>query len=77
MEHGQSSKKKQHNKGKGSKLGPKEESPRRKNSKGNASTMGSKVTSLLIVDCQRGTNPRKPMWLIVSPKMCLTSTSQQ
>ena len=37
------------------------ESLRSKSSKGNASTVGSKVTNLLIVDCQRETNQRKPM----------------
>ena len=35
------------------------------------------VISLKIVYCQRETNPRKPMWLMTSPKMCLTLTLLQ
>ena len=64
------------NKEKGSKLGLKGRSPRSKSSKGNASIVGSKVISLLIINYQRETNPRKPMWLVVSQNMSLTSTSQ-
>ena len=37
------------------------ESLRSRISKGNVSTMGSKVTNLRIEDCQRGINPRKLM----------------
>ena len=49
---------------------------RRRSSKRNALTLESKDTNLQIVDCQRGTNLRKLMWLIASPRMCLTLTSQ-
>ena len=72
VEHGQCSKfKKANNKGKDSKG----KSLRRRSSKGNASIVGSKVTNLRIANYQRGKNPRKPMWLMASPRMCLTLTS--
>ena len=78
VEHGQGSKfKKGNNKGKGTKLGPKWECSRSKSSSGNASTVGSKVTNLLIADFRRKTNLRKPMWLTTSPRMCLKLTSLQ
>ncbi|KAL6327752.1 hypothetical protein AAG906_024722 [Vitis piasezkii] len=54
VEHGQSSKAKtNNNKGKGSKLGPKGGISKKPKFQGNASTMVSKVTSLLIVDAQK------------------------
>ena len=75
VEHGQGSKfKKANNKGKGY-WNLKGESLRSRSSKGNASTVGSKVANLRIVDCQRGTNSRKPMWLMALPRICLTLTS--
>ena len=77
VEHGQYYKfKKANNKGKGNKLGPKEEFLSR-SFKGNASTVGSKVTNPHIADYQRETNLRKPMWFMESPRMCMTLTSQQ
>ena len=53
------------------------ECSRSKSSSGNASTMGSKVTNLLIADFRRETNSRKPMWLTTSPRMCRKLTSLQ
>ena len=77
VEHGRGSKfKKANNKGKGC-WNLKGESLRSRSSKGNASTVGSKVANLQIAKCQRETNSRKPMWLMTLPRMCLTLTSQQ
>ena len=65
VEYGQCSKfKKANNKGKCSKLRP----------KGGISE-GSKVTNLRNANFQRGTNPRKSMWLMASLRLCLTLTS--
>ena len=75
VEHGQSSKKRQHNKGKGSKLGPKGGVSKKQKFQGkcfNCGKQGHKSS-----DCRlpKRNKPRKPMWLMLSPKMCLTSTS--
>ena len=77
VEYGQGSKfNKANNKGKGTKLGPKGRVSKNLKFQGKSSTMGSKITNLRIVDYQRGTNPKKLMWLMTSVRMCLTLTSQ-
>ena len=76
MEHGQCSKfKKANNKRKGTKLGPKGGVSKKQKFQGKCSIVGSKVINLQIVDYQRGTNPKKPMWLMTLARMCLTLTS--
>ena len=80
VEHGQGSKfkkKKATTKEKALSWDQKGECSRSKSSSGNASTVGSKVTNLLIADFRRKTNSRKPMWLTRSPRMCLKLTSLQ
>ena len=78
MEYAQGSMfKKANNKGKDNKLRPKGEYLRSRSSKGNALIVGSKVTNLQFVDCQRGSNLGKLMWFMASPRICLTLASQQ
>ena len=77
VEHGQSSKKKKHNKGKGSKLGPIGGVSKKKKFKGKCFNYGKQGHKSFDCRLPKRNKPRKLMWLMISPKMYLTLTSQQ